>query len=60
MGKYEREARSRLFSGKIVIATRQTFIDLILYPYRALKNLKRRNAIRKEIIKKALQKLKEI
>lgn len=48
MGKYEREARSKLFNGKRITKTRFTLIDFLLYPYRAIKNWNKRRLIRKE------------
>ena len=50
MGKFEQEASRKVLAGEFIInKTRFTFIDLLLTPYRILRNWNRKRRIRKNL-----------
>jgi hypothetical protein len=50
MGKFEQEASQKLLNReRIIVQTKMTFVDKLLYPYRMFKNWQRERLIRKNI-----------
>lgn len=51
MGERERKDSMKVLKGeRIVVGTRFGFLDFLLYPYRAWKEKKRQEALRKRIV----------